>query len=1451
MWNTVIVNGSESTVISVNGSSIPSGQTQTFSYSSTGITINVPNIGTIHLSEPESDYKQHVPNPEKWTSSWALKVTVGDYVGYWGYEGEDTITITIGWSGRFFSVTPLKDQDSFMTNIPIYTPLALSPTADLNLANLEALVVNSDNYKNAIINKALEFFKNSPSVKNIFGTPGVVQDFTQLLNNDQPLADVIDNIAAALVCSSIYRTSSPTWNFSQAINGPAALNYWQTALSSDNQILALNVTLCNWAFPTQCNMLADGSASTHALQDYIKNQTLPGSVATSTIDWASNLAVKVTSNQFINTTIPKLSSSWDSTSSSSVTTYQVLLSIIYKLYFLDLSTVNFVLGVWKKAGLIDNSIYGGRATVDNINYLAPSPTTFKEDMFLSEVLNSINQCMDALNQNNIRVRQSKEPWLPLQNPAPEYMMDFLNRKATALNLVSGIIPNVLPPYNDARLPRTLLSAQKKAVNENPALASLQYIYTIKVFHTESLLYNDAQILSQLVIDNNKVSLDGQSIQNPVFNHTLRTLSWAQQKAGKFTSGSLSFTKDYRAFGGKIYIGTNQHNAVAHEVNGVTPPSIYTSTMGDDSSAVPGPKIQLSYQLNPGKSLPEIKIQLQPVDSTDWQDVTNLFTPSTTGPNDDLKLEITSTMILTMAEYADICGGNLWPACGSIIFSWDGNSFQGHYLPNDPKYTTPEEYLTALATHPLSWNGKIELQNTHAVNMVTAADIPATALDGLSIAELVSLVPQGNALQNNAWEIMVANMQWAMSLMGNSWLQDFFAETPPLLTPDRQTVVNQDLDFYQNFFAPLYIGYKVGNYTGPGAATTPLSAVENQKVNIGLKAVLARQQGYNRQSNCISMAAWIEAVPRLNDYINDVPGAWAQQLYDAITTSQQINLMQARIVSGDSSLLNRYSTILSILDPTTKLARQYYSINIITSLHATTNSLVFDSTDQIMRWLPDFIQAYINQYITLPENPTAAQLTQHEVAITLQKAIQAAEDINSLCRSIADVIVMVSGKSGTFQKAEAAAEAFATKYPTLSALLGRSFKFIMYAGAIYLAIVGFQNWDNLSPQDKGTLITTVVAFSAELISAVPEVVQSGRLSIEAFVRFVNKCNDRDAALLFDTGLSRIDAKWIQSGAPNVGKDLSFWAELVGGEQRLLLITKWFGVAVSAAFAAFSTWTFAEDLEHGASTEQEAFDGIIAASALISTIVLGVDATLTSMDIALAGLAELGPIFAILGGIFALVELFVIHPQPPESPIDAFMGDTLRPLLERLLAIQPITTFVSAVDIDGGSRINLNLQVIWNYVKNQSPTFTIKLANATSDWQDITSYLGLSCDSQGNLQKITINDTASMVELGKKFGAPWPVSGELNLTLAADSSSTFQGNCKLFDASVTDYSQATSHSWSGHDQTSKSSSSLSKPNSMVHHAHHYHARRALLSMSHFKPQMDDDHTEQRSNKLHARR
>ncbi len=786
------------------------------------------------------------------------------------------------------------------------------------------------------------------------------------------------------------------------------------------------------------------------------------------------------------------------------------------------------------------------------------------------------------------------------------------------------------------------------------------VFDLQVFHEESSLdLKIPSLLDELVIDNGEVWLDGQKIHHPQFG--FNSLNWVQQTVDAYSSGVLHFSKDGMAFTGAVYKGKTAGDATPIYCSGVVAPTIYETKIIDAGSELTGLNFKLGYKHSSTGGFPESIRELGSGDN--YQDIAAISNMKVDPKNNHLILDMDFDQDIAAAGY-DLFG-EIWPASFNVELSWNGESFSGSMHKFDPQKESPQSGTCA-------WNGNAtqhtRLVKQHSLSLLTMAT-PKPLVDEapqLSIGDLMTISPDG--VQDLANDMLIENMKYAMP---DDWRTKFTGSQKPVLSQQRIDQLNSAKGFYSDKFSPAYLTWGLGNADST-AITVKLNDQEKKKLKYYLHNGLAKEEGFNLQSNMLFTDAFIESSPKLQTYINDTSTDWGQKLYDALTTDAQINQVVNIIIQTQSMATpNRYATLIASFPDKSELAIQYNKM-LVSSLmvHISSN---YDPKDksQVMEWLPDVIQQFITVFEHKPTDPDQqAEMARWALAQDLKDAVDTAGGVVNLANAMADCFTSAGGAS-FYGKAEEAQKAFLEAYPKLSK--AACFLRVGYlAGGICSTVEGFMGWKELDTQGKIQQIVTTVDLVGNLILAVPDVIKSTELTIRGIVKFYRWCASPKIGTALTEGLDRLArwfpdmSDWLARIASRIGRffdaakklivdSAEFMSKIFRGFAKFM---RFFGVAVAGAFAVLSSITFIKDLTEGKSTKESAFDGILAGSAILETVCLVVDLLVVTQAFAIAA-----AVFAVLGLIFAIVEVWV-HKPKPESPMDKFLKETGIPFISGL-------------------------------------------------------------------------------------------------------------------------------------------------------------------------------------------
>jgi hypothetical protein len=799
---------------------------------------------------------------------------------------------------------------------------------------------------------------------------------------------------------------------------------------------------------------------------------------------------------------------------------------------------------------------------------------------------------------------------------------------------------------------------------------LRQTYECRAFHSERGEFAAGHGVSTIHLEGGRLQVDDLPILRPSLSH--EAISWCQQTEGRFSSGHLHFDKGGTELHGVVHVGTTSADAEAHHVLATTiRPVAYKTRVtkhrepdGTNPSSVPagdwqdGLVLKVGYEQKVGQPAPT------PVVILDDQDISEM-TSWTIDPKTQATVLLLSLNASVVCDFDDALYVNGQVAFDQLV---PIPTFSGTVTATCSDPSGSGSYLwTGTATATEGNGATVGIVSRRAPIALTHADLIEDS--SLTVAELMSIVPD-STVNDEANAMIVENMKWAFSQSGDEsgWVGEFFGEQPPVLDPTRQALVQKNIGWYQSDFGKSYLGWSFANYAGPNAPSVQLNSDQKLQLKYFLQTGMAKEPDFSTQQNGVYLQAFVAAKPRIQAYISDGGEKWAQQLYNVITSPAQLILMVNRIwgAAGQPGTLtpaNNFATLLSALQGTSgPLAGQYMHAVMAAALSNGAHQTTWTDKDTVMEWLPDFLQTLLTQIAQSGTVPDEAKLLAQQVAELQQ---QMGGSLSAVAEEIANFVINANG-ANILQKTQNAQSAFLQKFPKFGAIANGMF-FMAWCGGIYMVVKAFQNWKNLTPEDKAKAILSTVQLGLSAIDVVPTMLSGiKKMGLDGWNKFqewrsgsganenvqnINEAGDigedwvkvgaDETTPLFDTATNTVKAEG------------TLWESIFEGAGKVVAVI---GVAVSAAFAVLSTIDFVEDIESGQPISKTVVDGVMAAANIGMTVCLVLDMVVATTVFAMAA-----AVFAVIGIIVAIVAMFVIKPK---NPLDEFMDSTIIPFVKGL-------------------------------------------------------------------------------------------------------------------------------------------------------------------------------------------
>jgi hypothetical protein len=801
----------------------------------------------------------------------------------------------------------------------------------------------------------------------------------------------------------------------------------------------------------------------------------------------------------------------------------------------------------------------------------------------------------------------------------------------------------------------VMQQRKKAVEAT--LLAARHRYEVRVWDESSQKLLAHPAVPEIEWNGGDLYVDGHPILEPKVDGNV--VSWLQISTDHFCAGTLQFTEDRLAFIGSLSIGRDETSAEIHSVAGAVPPSVYrtkVAAQGYDGDK-PGPvtgwsnalTLTLGYELSEDDHMPVLIVKVNGVDC--------MAEGSAAVSLEDGHLKVTLLSNDDVPDYAEIYPE--WPGEAVFTFSWDADSFSGWLRKYD---AAQKDRLTAKR---FQWLGELSEQPAllrTAPRRLAKESVTLRAAEPLTLAELKSLHPENlDAILNDH---LLENMKYAMD---DNLRVTFFGQTKPDLPEGRRKLVEQDKEFYRDKFAVSYLAWGLNQSDGAVKPSNPLNDKEKKRLKYFLHHGLAKSEAYNRQSNGMFRSAYLVAAPRLRAYAADNGEEWAKKLFNHLMRPQNLVEVIAAVKAdgGKTEIPQRYCNLLWALAPEKDYPVKYYNQVLSGVLGWPIEEIEFteETKDHIVKWAKDWIQRFVEQNFEKPDVETQGALARWKLAKDLKEVMDKTANAEQLAKAMAQAMIAANPGKNLWERTIRAEAWLVEKYPAFGKVLGRAVRVGAWCYGMYTVAGSYMRWEDLDEKQRISLVTETVALARNLIMQIPGIVSevADILAWKAARQAVRVAPEAGVAGVLE-GAAAGREPWIQRAARNMDgfvRDAKAANNSFGRFFRIVgKIVQIAGVLISAVYTAISVWNFIDQVNAGAPTLDLAFNGIVMAASLVETCALLLSLFLTS-----SLLTIIGGVAALIGLVFALVQMFRTRDTPP-NPIDEFMDGKGRGLIGSL-------------------------------------------------------------------------------------------------------------------------------------------------------------------------------------------
>ena len=171
----------------------------------------------------------------------------------------------------------------------------------------------------------------------------------------------------------------------------------------------------------------------------------------------------------------------------------------------------------------------------------------------------------------------------------------------------------------------------------------------------------------------------------------------------------------------------------------------------------------------------------------------------------------------------------------------------------------------------------------------------------------------------------------------------------------------------------------------------------------LQTGLAQDQDFNIQQQGLYPQAYVLSISRIQAYITDGGEKWAEQLHTMYVNNLAIDVPYVAS-THDMSRVNQGATLLTVLQPSGDLAKDYYQNFITATLQSKVDAASYQDKDSLMQWLPQWLQELLNRASIDPSKiPDSSQLAIEQLKELLA---QSGNNMSTVADEMATILPML-------------------------------------------------------------------------------------------------------------------------------------------------------------------------------------------------------------------------------------------------------------------------------------------------------------------------------------------------------------------------------------------------------------------------------------------------------------